>query len=265
MFFIVPNIAVCLLLRWVRTLPAARKLKETNEIAGFYVTVIGAIYAVVLAFMLVAVWERFEDAEKTAASEANLVQDVYRLAGGLPAPECQAIRNVAREYVDSVRHEEWSAMGSTITRAHPYNRYVDKMWNLIIHLKADSTHDGNLIDHLQDRFISMNDMRRLRWERAANSLPPLLWSILLFGGILTVGFCALFGMEKYALHAFKTVLLSLLVFSMLFAVWELDLPFQRELTVSSEAFDQAVERFQYLDQEATAKRLPEKGPVLVRF
>lgn len=251
LFFVLPVLGVCLLLRLVRALPMARKLKETNDIVGFYMTVIGAIYAVVLAFMLIAVWERYEDAEKTAAREANMTADVYLLAGALPTPERQEIRRAIYGYVVSVIHEEWPAMAHVNTRTHPYNRYVDRLWGLITHLKADGTHDNNLIDHLQDRFIEMNEMRRSRWMRAGNSLPPLLWEILLFGGILTVGFCGLFGMDKYSLHALKTVLLTVFVFAMLFAVWELDLPFQREIVVKPEAFNQMLERFNNLSPAQT--------------
>jgi len=40
--------------RWTPT-----KLKETNEISGFYIGTIGTIYAVSLAFMLSGVWLEF--------------------------------------------------------------------------------------------------------------------------------------------------------------------------------------------------------------
>jgi DMSO reductase anchor subunit len=59
------------------------KLRVNNEVAGFKFATVGVLYAVLLAFAVIVVWEKFADAERTVAKEAGAVATLYRLSGGL--------------------------------------------------------------------------------------------------------------------------------------------------------------------------------------
>src|SRR5205085_7914268 len=61
-------------------------LREHNEVAGFLIAVIGVAYAVLLVFVVIAVWEKFEAARATAEHEAGALANLYRIAEGLPEP-----------------------------------------------------------------------------------------------------------------------------------------------------------------------------------
>ena len=56
-------------------------LKLNNEVAGFIYAVIGVLYAVVLGFTAIMVWERFDTAQAGVDQEANALAD---LASSLP-------------------------------------------------------------------------------------------------------------------------------------------------------------------------------------
>ncbi|MBV8523964.1 MAG: hypothetical protein JOY71_17885 [Acetobacteraceae bacterium] len=47
------------------------KLSANNEVAGFKFATVGVLYAVLLGFAVIIVWERFSDAEKAVAEEAG--------------------------------------------------------------------------------------------------------------------------------------------------------------------------------------------------
>jgi hypothetical protein len=51
----------------VRRFIALDHLRVNNEVAGFKFATIGVIYAVLLAFAIVVVWERFNTAESDVA------------------------------------------------------------------------------------------------------------------------------------------------------------------------------------------------------
>jgi hypothetical protein len=57
------------------------KLTTNNEVAGFKFAVIGVLYAVLLAFAVIVVWEKFNDAEKFVAQEVGGAAALYRLPG----------------------------------------------------------------------------------------------------------------------------------------------------------------------------------------
>jgi hypothetical protein len=47
----------------VRRYVTLENLAKNNEVAGFKFAVVGVLYAVLLAFAIIVVWERFSDAE----------------------------------------------------------------------------------------------------------------------------------------------------------------------------------------------------------
>src|SRR5690242_19450223 len=73
-----------------------------NDLIGWQITVLGTTYAVVVGFMLYAVWTAFELADGNAEAEANCLVNVARSAQGLRDAERQEIENLVREYVDQM-------------------------------------------------------------------------------------------------------------------------------------------------------------------
>ena len=106
--FIVGSVALALygVLHVRRRVPLATQM-EQNEVAGFFIAVLGVVYGVLLAFAVVVVWEDFEDARTIAEREANSVGDVYRLAAALPEPSRTAVQQQARAYARMVIDDEW--------------------------------------------------------------------------------------------------------------------------------------------------------------
>ncbi len=58
------------------------QLRRNNEVAGFQFATVGVLYAVLLAFAVLVVWEKFNEAEESVAREAGSAATIYRLAGG---------------------------------------------------------------------------------------------------------------------------------------------------------------------------------------
>src|SRR5579872_2619180 len=53
-------------------------LDQHNEIAGFVFAVVGVVYAVLLAFLAIGVWEHFQSSEESTYQEASSLTVVYR-------------------------------------------------------------------------------------------------------------------------------------------------------------------------------------------
>ena len=77
----------------VRRLVGLERLVTNNEVAGFKFAVVGVIYAVLLGFAVIAVWEKFRDAEAAAGREASAVIAVHRLSGALSADVGKNVRH----------------------------------------------------------------------------------------------------------------------------------------------------------------------------
>src|SRR5581483_1736615 len=69
----------------VRHLVPSKTLERFHEVAGFIIAVVGVLYAVLLAMVVIAVWERYEGAESGTFVEADQIIGLYHDAGLLPA------------------------------------------------------------------------------------------------------------------------------------------------------------------------------------
>src|SRR3712207_6596738 len=84
--------------------------KEHNDVAGFIYAVLGVIYAVLLALVVIAVWEEFGRARVTVEGEANALAEIFWLAHRLPEPEGRHLQELTRSYAEEVVEEEWPLM-----------------------------------------------------------------------------------------------------------------------------------------------------------
>src|ERR687894_3034033 len=66
----------------VQRLVSSEQRQQHNDVAGHVYAVLGVVYAVLLALVVIAVWEQYQGARETAESEANAVAEIAWLAIG---------------------------------------------------------------------------------------------------------------------------------------------------------------------------------------
>jgi hypothetical protein len=99
------EVAQALIHRWV----GVKRLVQNNEIAGFKFATIGVIYAVLLAFSVIVVWEKFSAAENAVDQEAAAIAALFQYAQG-NEPQAVALRTALVKYTTSAIHDDWPAM-----------------------------------------------------------------------------------------------------------------------------------------------------------
>jgi hypothetical protein len=159
-----------------RASPAAR-CREHNDVAGF-------IYAVLLALVVIAVWEEHEAAKATVGSEANELAEVFWLARRFQDPEGPRLQGLARSYARVVVEEEWPLVerGSSSPRAWAS---LDEMRLGVQDVGVSTPADQMLFEQGLDRVHGLADARRTRLVEADEGIPAVLWVVLVFGGIVT--------------------------------------------------------------------------------
>ncbi|MEJ7814562.1 MAG: hypothetical protein WKF53_05230 [Rubrobacter sp.] len=100
---------ICLLalagLELVQRLVPAGSRQQHNDVAGFIYAALGVIYAVLLALVVIAVWEEYRAASETVEQEANALAEIFWLAHRLPEPEGSHLQELARSYAEEVSHK----------------------------------------------------------------------------------------------------------------------------------------------------------------
>src|ERR1700741_175657 len=83
-----------------------------NEIVISLFSAAGVVYAVLLGFLVVVVWEAYDDAHRNVAEEASTLGPLYRLTYGMKADEGAEMRTLIRRYAQSVITDEWPTLGT---------------------------------------------------------------------------------------------------------------------------------------------------------
>jgi Na+/proline symporter len=218
------------------------KLRTNNEVAGFKFAAIGVLYAVLLAFVVVIVWERFSDAEKALATEAGAAATVYRLAGGLSEGSAAALRARLAAYLKSVLEDDWPAMSKG--RWSPAtSRALTGLYEELVHYRPADMHDADLQEDLLREFDQLTQARRERLVMAESTVPGPVWFVLLLGAVLTIGFTFFFGTHNVIVQSLMTGILAALIFSAILVIIVIDRPFTGAVVVSQEPIRQVLEDF----------------------
>jgi len=219
-----------------------------NDVAGFTLSVVGVTYAVLLAFLAVAVWEDFRRTDGLVQTEANLVADLYRDTVSLPASEATQLRHYLFVYAEVVVRDEWPAMAVGRFDEAAGWQLLDQFHLALAGMPRGDETQTQLIANMGRLLDLLYDARRGRFHAAAAELPPILWWNLLAGALLTILFSYLFGVPDFRMHLAMVAMLSALIGLILSLILVLDHPFQGPNHVSVEPFEtlvHAVERMAY--------------------
>ncbi len=227
-------------LNWVW--PRENRYEHTDQI-GWQLSVLGTTYAVILGFMLFAVWSSFGAAEENADFEANCLVNVYRLASGLPEPQRSRLQEQARHYADVVLQQDWPDM--VAAKLPNASVYVEaEMWQTVMSVKSASATESTAEDHVITELSSLTEHRRTRLLQSESRLPTVLWLVLIVGGCLTVASACLFGSRNTLLHTLQVFAFSLLIALGLIAIADIHRPFQGSVHVSSYPFVRSQQNMQ---------------------
>jgi hypothetical protein len=211
-------------------------LKTNNEVAGFKFATIGVIYAVLLGFAVVTVWDRFSEAEATVSLEASAAATVFRLAKGLDDETSAALRDGMAAYLEAAIAQDWPAM----QMGHGSNAATQALsgaYAALLHYQPKDARGAALMTELLHQLDQVTQARRSRIVVSAGIVPGIVWIVLFGGALITIGFTFFFGSRNVYAQALMTGALSLLIFSALLVITAIDHPFAGSVRVASEPLE----------------------------
>lgn len=220
---------------------------EQNEVAGFFIAVLGVVYGVLLAFAVIVVWEEYQDAKLTAEREANSLADVYHLATGLSDPTRASLHEAALAYARVVIDDEWAVMASGRESTAAWVR-LEVLWSLVRQYEPSGPREQAIQAELLSRMNDLGDDRRLRLLEARDGIPGLIWTVLIGGELMTVIFTYFFGLKNFRAQLAMTALYVASIGFVLFLVAAIDYPFAGVVHVKPEAMELVLQRIQLLEQ-----------------
>jgi Na+/proline symporter len=226
----------------VRRYVSLERLATNNEVAGFKFAALGVLYAVLLAFAVLVVWQRFNDAETAVAAEAGAAATIYRLALGM-GERGALLRGHLSEYLAVDAAREWPEMqhGRTSRAA---TDALTQLYVVALDYQPPDLRGAGIQQDVLRQLGALTQARRDRLVMAAGAVPGIIWLVLFTGAALTISFTFFFGTLNVRNQALMTGALALLIFSVLVIVVAIDRPFAGPVAISAEPLLQVRANFQ---------------------
>jgi hypothetical protein len=218
--------------RLVRRYVGLERLTTNNEIAGFKFATVGVLYAVLLAFAIIVVWQKFDEADATVAKEAAGAATIYRLAPGLGEPSSTAVRSALSKYLAAAITHDWPAMQYGVTSDYRATRLaLDAVYTALLPVQSPGRSESAVLPEILHQLDVITQARLTRLIAADGIVPEVIWPVLFGGAVLTIAFTFFFGTKNLLAQTAMTALLSLLIFSELFIIIAVDYPFSGPIKV----------------------------------
>ena len=210
----------------VRRMVSHAQLARHTDVAGYVYAVIGVVYAVILAQVVIAAWDEYRDARVVVSDEANSVLNLARLAEVWPDEARRRVETELEAYARHVVEVEWPAMATGRYGFSEQATVTQELWRAVNAAGAqDGGADPVYLAALQ-QLDALDEARRNRVLLGEGGLPEAMRLTLIVGAVVTVGFSYLFAVESGWVHGLMTASLATLVALLLLLEFELETPFQ---------------------------------------
>ncbi len=213
--------------------------EEDTSMVGLSYALCGGIFAVVLAFVAVGVYEAMDKTTATAAAEANSLCNLVFDSAGMPGEVGSRVREEVDQYIDTVTEKEWPSQQAY----HMAESNFQEGWKQVRVINTEiaawepATPGQASINADMVRLVNqLYSARRTRLLAASAHLPAAVWEMLVIGLLLVTVFIYLYGPHSFKIHMAVTGLTMLSIGLVFTLIISLDYPFRGALSVDDEAF-----------------------------
>jgi hypothetical protein len=213
-----------------------------------FLTCVGLVYGALLGFTIVVAWEQFSSAEANVSNEASTVTTMYRQTVGMPVPEQKRMRELLRTYTTAVAGPEWEKAVRAGGGTEGARDALNEMYR-VLGSEQSSVESNPISQRFLDKVDTLASERNQRILDAKPRIPGLLWTGLVFGGVVLVALGGFIRLGSARAHLLLLSAVAVLLGLLLFIVFWLDHPFGNQLGVTSEPFEQSLIVFDSIDRE----------------
>ncbi|QCX74624.1 hypothetical protein C9F11_04605 [Streptomyces sp. YIM 121038] len=205
---------------------------EHNDMVGVTLGMFGAIYGIILAFVIVTLWTQVEDTQTIVATEATDAALIARDAAAFPPPVHARLDSAMSGYVHAVVEDQWPRMREGNPSYGATETHLRAAYEVLQAYDPTTDREQVFYEQAVGHLDDVATQRRARITMARQELPVLL-QVLAFGGALVlVPLTFLYGLRKLRVQMLFVASVAALVGFSLLLVVVLDRPFAGDLDVS---------------------------------
>ncbi|MBB5157782.1 bestrophin-like domain [Saccharopolyspora phatthalungensis] len=227
----------------VRRLGQDEGRPSNNDAAGQVFTIVSGLQAVVLAFVLVTLFDTVGDARDGAYREAQALVSVSWAVDSLPGPVGDEARALSAQYAHTVLDQEWPVMQQGGQVSGLGWAQLDKLRAAVLQAPADGDFQEGRKTDAVTQLGQVYQERHERVTRAFDSgVVAVVWFVLIAGSVVCVLLPNLFGGTRLGPHIVLVSTLAGALALLLFAIFQLQNPFSLGSQIGPDAFQWALAR-----------------------
>ncbi|KZB80140.1 DUF4239 domain-containing protein [Amycolatopsis regifaucium] len=215
--------------------------RDNNDAAGQVFTIVGGLHAVLVAFILISLFDSASAARDGSYHEADSLVAAVWAADSLGAEAKDEVRKLSAEYITTVEQREWPLM------AEGDETVPDTGWAQLDQLRKAVEKAPSDDDWVRERkaeataqLWQVYEARQSRLNAVEGSrVGGVVWFALILGSLISVLLPNLFGGTRLAAHLVIVSTLAGTITLLLFAIYQLQNPFGGGIRIPPDAFTAA--------------------------
>jgi len=195
-----------------------RSFSTPSDVYNFFVYL-----WVLVAFVVFVTWSGYDEATKNLQMEASESLDIFHTAATFPESPRKIIQQGVKDYLAAVYNDEMPKMAEEDLELYSGGAH-NSLRMLFAQVDASSIPNRELYGESLRCLNNLAQYRRMRIFAGNNTVPPVIWLVLLVGGVFAVSYTFFFGMKNLRAQYLITTTLTVTVTSILFLVYVLDHP-----------------------------------------
>jgi hypothetical protein len=217
-------------------------LVPNQEVAGFKFAVVGVAYAVLLAFVVIVVWNEFERSERAVYAEAERFYNLHRTSYTFPEEAGKKMRQALVAYAIEVRDKDWPLMERGLRGSPSASEAFARLSLAVGQTKPENLGLLPSVIHAFNLMQQIADFRLERLSAVGGQVTPLIWGVLLLGAVITLGYPAFFAAKYVAAQILMTGGLAAIIGAILFLTISLNYPFSGPERLTPKPIDDVIQR-----------------------
>jgi hypothetical protein len=234
-------VALSLISLWiVRRFCKPLLFTEHTEFGEIFSSAIGVVFALILAFVAVAVWQNYDKVDDNVFREANSLHNIYRNLEVYPEPVKTEAKNLIRQYVQVVIKDEWPKLAQSRQDDNAH-QLLNRIKSLILTFNPRT--NGELVLH-QETVRQLSEYSGLRHNRiigGRHNLRPPIWLTLIGGTVLYLLFLCFLDIPDERHHAVMIGSLAAFLGLVFFLLVTYNYPFTKPGGIPSDSFKELPE------------------------
>jgi Protein of unknown function (DUF4239) len=219
-----------LLLFLSRSFISSQVKRDHYEVISTIFARAAAMFGILLAFVVVMLWQEYQLADERALKEGNIAIDLYRdLMFYLDKAEVNNATLSYLKFVYSVVEDEYLAMAQ-LKRSSKTQEAINELWLNIAIIKPKTPQEQAIHNKMLRNLESLVDLRRSRLGDMGSNVPDILWVVIIIGALVTIFLATLIHAEKFWMHALAISMIVIIIANTIFLAIELDYPFLGEVS-----------------------------------